>query len=468
MALSIFTNVASLNSQRSLGKATMSLGTSFERLSSGLRINSAKDDAAGLAISERMSGKIRGLDQARRNASDGISLVQTVESGLGDISDTLQRLRELAVQSANDSNSASDRTALDNEATQLIASIDQLASSIDFNGRKVLDGSTTSYTFQTGANNSADDRVTVTLQGARASQLGKLARASGTVNATAIAGTGDLTVNGVTVQASSTFGSEVKHSATNDQNSSAYAKAKAINGSNTGAKALAETTALDVTYAAATANYTLTVNDQTIFTTSQASSISDMASRVNAQADKTGVTATVNGGTLELRAADGRNINVTASAAQQGFTTGQTLGQVTLVDDSNIVLDGTAGNGAILLGQAGTPAYTLAVDNNDLNTSVDLTTQAGAREGIDRIDSAIDRVLTLRSRMGAVQNRLEVTSSTLASVSENLNSARSRIRDADFASETARLTRNQILQQAASAMLAQANSSPQQALQLLR
>lgn len=468
MALNVFTNVASLNSQRHVSKVTNSLTTSFERLSSGLRINRAQDDAAGLAIAERMETQVRGMDQARRNAADGVSLVQTVESGLGEIGSILQRLRELSVQAASDSNTTSDRGTLDNEASQLIASLDQIASSTEFNGQKVLDGTNNTFVVQTGANNSADQRLSVALTGVRAGQLGGLARETGAaaVNSTAIAGGGDLTVNTINVVASSTYASDVGDAAGNEQASSAYAKAKAINASNTGATAHAEAAVDTNTFAATATTYTLSINNVSIFQGDNASSVEDMVSRINAHSEETGVVATNSGGSYSLTAEDGRNINVNASAALQGFANGAdaTRADVTFSSSDNVVIGGSTGGGLIGF----SAAQTIAVDSNNLNTNVDLSTRTGALEAIDRIDSAITNVLEMRGRMGAIQNRLEATSSNLASVSENLSAAKSRIKDADFAMETAALTRNQILQQAASAMLAQANQAPQQALQLLR
>jgi flagellin len=464
MALSVYTNVASLNGQRQLGKVTSNLEKSFQRLSSGLRINSAADDSAGLAITERMEAQIRGMDQARRNSADGVSLAQTVESGLGEINGILQRLRELSVQSANDTNTSSDRGALDDEASQLISSLDQIASSTEFNGRKVLDGTTTSLTFQTGANNQSDQAIQVNLGGVRAGQLGSMALEVGSaVDGSAIAGTGDVTVNGVNIVATADFATDVGHAAGNAQDDSAYAKAKAINASNAGVKAVANATEVTKTFAAAGANYTLSVNGTNIFQSSQAATASDMVNQINLHSDATGVVAELSGSDVKLSASDGRNINLDASTAQQGFaaTAEQNLGTITLSDEDNI----TIGAGNAIIGMSGT---SITVDSENLNTKVDLKTRGASLESIDRLDSAIERVLELRGRMGAVQNRLETTSSNLAAISENVTAAKGRIRDADFATEAANLTRNQILQQAASAMLSQANSAPNQALALLR
>jgi flagellin len=488
MSFVVFSNIPSMNVQRQLGKTTSKLETSFQRLSSGLRINSAKDDAAGLAITERMEAQIRGMEQARRNSADAVSLAQTVESGLGEVSGILQRLRELSVQAANDTNTASDRQTLDAEASQLIASLDQIATSTEFNGQKVLDGTVTDMTFQIGANNQADQRLTVQLGGIRASQLGQMARESSSngagVQGSAISGgaigTADaVVINGNAVSASSTYGADIGHDATvlagpvgvaNEQNTSAYAKAKAINASATGVKATAEEAAVSSTgFTGGVAGYTLQVNGVTIFDGASATTIEEMANQINVHAEESGVTATINGGNIDMKAADGRNINIRsvrtgAAVTDQGFTTATTRAAVTLSSNSNITIN----DGSDILGFAAAGTDSITVDTNNLNTSVDLGTRTGALESMDRLDAALDRINLLRGRMGATQNRLESTSSNLAAITENLSAAKSRIKDADFARESAMMTRNQILQQAASAMLVQANQAPQAALQLLQ
>ena len=478
MGLTVFTNVASMNGQRQLGKVTSNLEKSFERLSSGLRINSAADDSAGLAITERMEAQIRGMDQARRNSADAVSLVQTVESGLGEVNGILQRLRELSVQAANDTNTTADRETLDSEASQLISSLDQIASSTEFNGQKVLDGTTSSLTFQTGANNQSDQSITVNLGGVRAGQLGQMATETGaaSVDVSAISGaatgTGAVVINGQSIVSSSTYGADVGNAVGNEQDSSAYAKAKAVNASGVGVKANANATTSSVTFAAAGAAYTLQVNGTTVLDAGSAASQEELVNQINLHSETTGVSAALNGGNIDMTANDGRNINinveqggaaVAAGTTAQGFTTAASAqGTVTLTSDENI----TISDGGEHLGFSATDSIT--VDSNNLNTSVDLTTRAGSLQSIDRIDAAVEKVLDLRGRMGAMQNRLEVTSSNLAAVSENVSAAKSRIRDADFASESATMTRNQILQQAASAMLSQANQAPNMALQLIR
>lgn len=457
--LSIYTNVAALSAKRNLDRITSKLGISFERLSSGLRINSARDDAGGLAISERMESRVRSYDQARRNVGTGISLVQTAESSLGELGEVLSRMRELAVQAANDSNTASDREQLHLEAKQLVSTLDQLASTAEFNGRKILDGSVSSFVFQTGANNSADERVTLSFDGVRATQLGQLAKTTNQVNATEIT-TGNLTINSVTIVDSATFGAEVGHDAVNNvQTNSAYAKAKAINASDAGVIARAETPLMTATYAAGTATYDLRINNVVIFSAGDSTSLDDLIQKINLKSDQTGVVAQkVSGLTFSLVAEDGRNINVVGGG--EGLVAGGARGFLTLVSNQNINVTGGT--------PIGISGSSVLLDSNTLQNSVDLETRTAAIDSIDRIDAAAEKILRQRSMMGAYQNRLESTESMLAAISENLSAARSRIRDADFALESAQLVRNQILQQSAATMLAQANLSPQSALLLLQ
>jgi flagellin len=459
MSFVVRSNISSMNVQRQLGKTTSNLETSFQRLSSGLRINSAKDDAAGLAITERMDAQVRGMEVARRNAADAVSLSQTVESGLGEVTGILQRLRELSVQAANDTNTVSDRKTLDAEASQLIQLLDQIATSTEFNGQKVLDGTISDMTFQIGANNQADQSLTVQLGGVRAGQLGQLAsrESDGTVDGSAIgSATGQATVsiNGNSINASSTFGADVGHdivsAVTNEQENSAYAKAKAINATGIGVKAIASATTLQSASdfsAAGSAGYTLSINGTKIYEGSGAADIESLVNQINTHADETGVTAKVNGLRVDLTAVDGRNINLISDDGSAGTdgaggfesSVAQTRANITLTSTENITM-ATGNNRLGYLGQS------IVVDSNNLNTDVDLTTRDGALTAMDRLDAALDRVNVLRGRMGATQNRLESTSSNLAAITENLSAAKSRIKDADFARESATMTRNQILQ----------------------
>ena len=380
MAQTINTNVASLNAQRNLNRSQGLLNQSLERLSTGLRINSAKDDAAGLAISERFTTQIRGLNQAVRNASDGISLAQTTESALGELTNNLQRIRELAVQSVNATNSASDRAALDAEVQERINEVDRIAKQTNFNGVKVLDGSFGTATFQVGANVGETISVSLTTD--------VTAGALGTVN------------------------------------------------TNT---------------AAAYVNATGTADLALEFGT-------------GADADAYG-TATVTGGSTVAEAADAINsANVTGIAA---FVNDSGQLQVVNSNSGNVVIAESGGAGSDTTGLAGTTAdETVGVTTTLASVGVD--TVGKANFAIARIDSALTAVNGLRGNLGAIQNRFESTIVNLQTVSENLAASRGRIQDADFAAETAALTKAQILQQAGVAVLSQANAQPQLALSLLQ
>ena len=376
MSAVINTNVASLNAQRNLSASQNDLNTSLQRLSSGLRINSAKDDAAGLAIASRFTSQIKGLDVASRNANDGISLAQTAEGALGEVTNNLQRIRELAVQSRNATNSDSDRASLNTEAQQLKAEIDRVASTTSFNGKKLLDGSFTNQAFQVGAN------------------------AGETINVSAI------------VDASS---------------------------ANLGTYNRAEVTGVAATTFTAIADGGVTVNGTSVGAIALATSASERAGgfrdAVNSVSDTTGVYA----------------INETATTT-------------TLVSTSNIVLAGASATAALVGIAAGTTTSTASTGF----ASLDLSTTGGADTALSSIDAALSAVNTTRANLGAIQNRFSSVVANIATQSENLSASRSRIQDADFAKETAALTRGQILQQAGTAMLSQANSAPQGVLALLR
>ena len=496
MAAFINTNLSSLNSQRNLNASQNSLTTSLQRLSSGLRINSAKDDAAGLAISERMSSQIRGNDQAARNANDGISLAQTAEGDLGQIGANLQRIRELAVQSANGSNSASDRASLNNEATSLIAEIDRVANSSSFNGLKLLDGSFTAQAFQVGANGTSNDRSSIdAISSAKANSLGVGSGSSYSTTATSTAVTttaltaGDLTINGYQVGASTADGVSFTAST-----ASGIAKAAAVNAitSQTGVTATVAATANAGTTVtggtAAIAAGDISINGVDLGALSAATSNvergSQMAAAVNAKSTQTGVTATfsTSTGAVALTAADGRNISITRSVnagandAVTGLTTNGTATTAgTTTKSSTISLTSSGAAGITLGGTAGltatglTAGYTAATATAGSGvSSLDLTTAAGAQAALTTLDSALANVNSSRASLGAYQNRFSSVVTSLQTTSENLSASRSRIQDTDFAKETASLTRGQILQQAGTAMLAQANSLPNGVLALLR
>jgi flagellin len=492
MAAFINTNTASLNSQRNLSSSQTALTTSLQRLSSGLRINSAKDDAAGLAISERMTSQIRGNDQAARNANDGISLAQTAEGDLAQIGANLQRIRELAVQAANGSNSASDRASLNNEASSLISEIDRVASSSSFNGNKLLDGTFTSQSFQVGANNTSNDQISIaSISSAKSSSLGVGSASSysttlptGAVVTSSALSAGELSINGYSVGASTTDGVSFANAS-----ASGISKAAAINAvtAQTGVTATAGSTTVAGIAATAGGASTATsagdvlINGVDIGVIGAGATAVDRgtqtAAAINAKSAQTGVTATAStAGVVSLTAADGRNITVTTTTAG-GAGTGLNGGASSLATTttSKLTLTSSGSAGITLGGASGltatglTAGYTAATATAGAGvSSLNLTTAAGAQAALTTLDSALANVNNSRASLGAYQNRFASVVTSLQTTSENLSASRSRIQDTDFAQETASLTRGQILQQAGTAMLAQANSLPNGVLALLR
>ena len=475
MGMVINTNVAALNAQRSLGKTQGMLNQSLQRLSSGLRINSAKDDAAGLAISNRMTAQIRGMNQAIRNANDGISLSQTAEGALQESATILQRIRELSVQSANDTNTVSDRASLQAEASQLQAELDRIALTTEFNGTRILDGSFSGATFQVGAN--AGQTITFGIASAKASAIGGIADETGTEVADAAAADITIAIGSGTAQSISSSANFAVTGDTYRGANSAYAKAAAINDANISSLSATASTSgtqtMGIIGGTALDTYTLSINGTAIYSgadVSTALTITQVRDAINAATANTGVIASVSGGDITLVAADGQDIAVSESGT--GFVVGtdgisitggdfaDTLrGSISLSATDTIDLEGTVAN----IGFTGDIAKdTLGVD------SIDITTRSGADTGIKRVDAALEAIGVMRGGLGAIQNRFESTISNLQNVSENISAARSRILDADFASETAELTKAQILQQAGVAMLAQANMLPQTVLSLLQ
>ncbi|BBM85011.1 flagellin [Candidatus Uabimicrobium amorphum] len=462
MAISINNNASSLNASRQLNKSQSNLGKSFEKLSSGLRINRAADDAAGLKISERFNSQIKGLGQAIRNANDGISLVQTAEGALNETTSVLQRMRELAVQSANGTFSDSDRSSIQDETGQLIKEVDRIALETSFNGSKVLDGSANNIQFQVGEN--AGQNISISVRGATSKSFGQIAKNTGgaAVDANAL-GVGELEINGQLVRGSSNFaGSEAGQTA-----DSAFAKAAAINASNTGVRAEAQATDVQIAASgvAVDADETLEINGVSVFDNNQGSSIGsaeELAEAINAVSSETGVVAEVDNvnDTFTLTAADGRNIDIATTGTTTTFTAGTTRGEVQLSSTDNIELGGDVAS-------IGFTGVTGIAKDSDSIRDIDLSTQAGATEAIERIDAALSSVGDSRGELGALQNRFESTISNLSNVNENLNAAKSRLVDTDFAAESINLTRNQLLQQAGTSILAQSKASSQIALNLL-
>lgn len=614
MGLVVNTNIGSLNAQRNLAINDTSFKKSLERLSSGLRINRAGDDAAGLAIANKLRAQVLGLDQAQRNANDGISLIQTAEGALNVVTGILNRLKELAVQSASETTTDSDRTAVKTEADQLVAELSRISEATEFNGMALLDGTFSAKKMQIGA--SADQTISVSLSDSRAKAMGKYASTTANVgdgissptangagglvageftitgttnvvtnvaattdtddqvsvlslNSTAVAGaavsgtssynasliTASLYINGTLINMTAMTGSTVGSFATDvaalvntanitgvtarvietsmvvleatggrnlqlyavnstatgtfslagdvasalgigsafvgslaagavttyNGQSSAIAKAAAINAvkSVTGVSAAIEDnsmTGTDTIAAGSISTGDLVINGVNIgaVTVVAGDSNGALVGAINAQSSNTGVVASVTSGKLTLKAASGRNISITASDAVQNildtattFGTASYTGATTIIRSSmtmkstnNFTIGGSTND----IGGITTTTY---VASGNL-AAMDVSTRSGANTAITQLDSALNAVNSMRANIGAIQNRMEMLIKNLQTASENQAGAESRIRDADFAMETALLTRNQILIQAGTAILAQANTSSQVALQLLR
>ena len=531
MVATINTNVNSLTAQRNLTTSQSSLSTAITRLSSGLRINSAKDDAAGLAISERFTSQIRGLSQAARNANDGISLSQTAEGALGASNTILQRVRELAVQSANATNSASDRAALNQEVGQLAAELNRISKTTQFNGQNILDGSFTAADFQVGAN--ANQTITASTANFTTSKYGNYRQ--GSVEAGSVAANkakGDLN-NGTmaTLTTSSAVlakevgadlgatkgvkGSSIEEdkalridgglgstSVTVAAGDSAKNVAATINSKTgtTGVTASARTE-IELDNFKANASYSLEIvsdNKTAVsvsFTAGAANDADGLASAINAlnqQTSSTGVTAKLNdaGTGISLVNGNGEDILVrNKSAATSTFDTGlngakfasavagddgklsassvaYVTGSLTL--DSDKTFGVTASKGSSNKEKTGYLLNKTGASQLQSVDTVDVGSVEAATRTLSTVDAAISSVSNQRAKFGALQSRFETTISSLSTTQENMSASRSRVQDADFAVETANLSRAQILQQAGTAMVAQANQLPQGVLALLR
>ncbi|MGN6654154.1 MAG: flagellin N-terminal helical domain-containing protein [Rhodanobacter sp.] len=473
--MSVNTNISSLNAQKNLAASQSKLATAIERLSSGMRINSAKDDAAGLAISTRFTTQINGLNQAVSNANDGISLAQTTESALNEVTNNMQRIRTLAVQSANATNSDSDRAALDAEVQQRLAEITRIATQTTFNGRHVLDGSFGSAAFQIGAN--VGETISVNLsQGVKTSQIGQVATASSTAAfSTGVKIDGDLTINladgggaGVATTATVAKGTYT----------SVDSLAKAINAAAVKAGGSGDVASVD----SATGNLVLangTTGGAVTFTGAKAAAgeIGTAALAVGTvagSADAVGDIILADGG-LTLQAGDGAAVKIDAGTyhgVQELADAINSKGingvhasvdadnKLQIVSQETLTIGGSAPTAAKLT--AGLNAL-----SGDLST-VNIKDVAGANDTISRIDAALSSVSAMRSDLGAVQNRFTSTIANLQTISQNLSASRSQIQDADFAAETANMSSANILQQAGVSVLAQANATTQSVLKLLQ
>ena len=484
MALVVNTNIASLNAQRSLTNSQSMAATSLERLSSGLRINSASDDAAGLAISSRLQAQVEGLNQAARNANDGVSLLQTAEAALQEVTNNLLRVRELAVQASNATLSTADRSAIDTEVTQLVAEMERVASNTSFVGTNLLDGTFSSKSFQVGANNGETVSI-ASIASAKTTALGQAYSASNTgsaVNTTASSGS-NVSINSVNIAASTDDGSGSANA-----DASAKAKAAAVNrtsglsGVTATANATTKTTVGTSTDSGGNdATMQVTINGTDVGTITDsgtaAGNVTLLVAEINNDSATTGITAAANaaGDGLVLTAADGRNISITADltvgsstedmedfglGALTDNTIDTTLSTITLTSESSITLGGTT---AILGNSSATASLTGTAISN-----ISLTTSGGAETAITSVDAALNSINESRASLGAYQNRFESIVKSAQVAAENADASRSRIQDADFATETASLAKSQILQQAGISVLSQANAMPQQVLALLQ
>ena len=518
MALTVNTNPASLNAQNKLSGATGGLNTSMQRLASGLRINSAKDDAAGMQISNRLTNQINGLNVAVRNANDGISMAQTAEGALQESTNILQRMRDLAVQSSNATNTTVDRKAIQEEVVQLQSELNRIADTTTFGGQNLLDGSFGSKNFQVGAD--ANQTIGLAINSAQTDDLGS-ARADldgGSLMGVAIAGTdnaanaaGDLDFGAddtITIDGVNTATVQI------GQDDSAAEIASKINAEFdvSGVKADAKTTAVISgisNFDADAANNAFdgisfelsngTTSETISFTASgnDNDDLQTLVNKINEVASTTGISAAFDstggpGGIagVVLTSESGDNIIISdltddsvggANSAAEFDVTGAAYDGTLDGTDQTIVANGntdsTAVRGSIQLDSTlGFSVATSSTESGDGGVvratevtidTVDLTTAQGSQDAISVIDGALAKIDRNRATLGAVQNRLSSTVNNLNSIVENSSAARSRIRDTDFTKETADLTKNQILQQAGTSILAQANQLPQAALSLL-
>lgn len=458
--ISVNTNVSSLNAQRNLSQSGSDLATSMERLSSGMRINSAKDDAAGLQISNRLTSQINGLGVAQRNANDGISMAQTAEGAMQESTSILQRMRELALQSANGSNSTEDRESLQKEVVALQDELTRISDTTSFGGQQLLDGTFGSRNFQVGSN--ANETISISLSSTAADQIGSN---EGTTNITSTGGNVVFNVDG------DSFTVDATAAAT------ASEKAAAINATTGDHGVTAEVS--DVTTATLSAiNFDSAAVSFELGGESVSGTDADtLAASIN---DLAGYTATNDTGTITITNTAGDAIALTSFA---GAGSGDSTATFTDSDATTTSLTEASGSPTtsatadvkeVILTSAtdfsvsddGGTAVNVTTELKNVG-EVDLTTESGSQSAIAIIDGALAQIDSQRADLGAVQNRFGHTISNLANIQENVSASRSRIQDTDFATETANMTKNQILQQAGTSILSQANQLPQAALSLL-
>jgi len=458
--ISVNTNVSSLNAQRNLSQSGSNLATSMERLSSGMRINSAKDDAAGMQISNRLTSQINGLGVAQRNANDGISMAQTAEGAMSESTNILQRMRELALQSANGSNTSEDRESLQKEVVALQDELTRISGTTSFGGQQLLNGGFGTKQFQVGSN--ANETISISLTSTAAKDIGGN-KASLTIDG---AGTGNVVIGSTTVTVASGATATEKAEAINAKTSEhgAFATVKDVT------KATLEVTEFD-------AGVEFKLGGNTV-------GGSDNATLTAAIDALDGYTATEDSGTITITNTAGEPVELTDFAETGTSTTDVTATFTDSSSNQTLLTEVTGSEVTEATASVTTEGVTLsssedlAVDDGTVTglsavaafasvDDIDLSTATGSQDALSVIDDALAQIDSQRADLGAVQNRFGHTISNLANIQENVSASRSRIQDTDFATETAQMTKNQILQQAGTSILSQANQLPQAALSLL-
>jgi len=516
----INTNISSINAQNNLARTQGELQTSLQRLSSGLRINSAKDDAAGLAISNSFTSQIRGLNQAARNANDGISLAQVAEGAMQESTNILQRMRELAIQSANGTNGESERVALNKEVVALKAELDRIATTTAFGGRNLLDGTFGTTGLQVGSE--ANQTIDITISGIATNSIGSSGRTiSGTfepitglekVSAkdtalAALTSADDLTVTvsniDTTVEVTGITSASELATLLNDVDGLDGVTASTtanvdLDGAGTDAADTVTLVVAGVSLGAIQADDTDTFSAAVAAAINSSGALQALGITAEDLGDEPGGAGTSGAG-VNITRADGGNLDIAFTVVDDAANTDTITLAVSDVDVSGTIANAVAvddtGGTFNVRGNLDFSGVTFAADVTDFEVAlsgagseftdgttaatlnavaivgvdtVDISTEAGSQDAIAIIDSAIDQIDGFRADLGALQNRLDSTISNLSNIAENVSAARSRIQDADFAQETANLTRIQILQQAGTAILAQANAAPQSVLSLLQ
>ena len=489
MGMVLNTNIPSIQAQRALGESRKEMEIAMERLSTGSRINSAGDDAAGLAIVERMNTQILGLGQATRNANDGIALIKTVENALVEVTGMLQRMRVLAVQSASDTYTATERAFADNEVASLQLEISRVSLNTRFNGTQVLNGTFSAKSLQVGTE--AGETIDFSIGNIEASQLGAYAINGVTTTAVASSATATDPTNAVAdaddITITSFGTSRTIDVEANDSAKEVVRKVNAV-AATTQVIASAATFAVFSTTTASTANTgRLKVNGtETASFTMTSNNVSDAVQKINAISSTTGVQASAVNNKILLKDADGDDIvlintsartdlkvqavgidgetvggsELTFTAAGTNTDTANIRGNIKLTSNLDFKISQANATSFFTSGETSAPVVSVS--------SVSVKTQIKASDALAIIDGAIEKVSSERGGLGTLQNRLDYTVSNLLKVTEFTTAARSRIADADFAAETARLAKAQVLQQAGASMLSQANASTDTVLQLLR